>query len=421
MIFFPFIYFLILTLYWWKKHHGFDICVYMSALYTLVSLFAIFIVVGDLLGDSGILFDSSDVKFGFVPTVLFCLLLTLTILPFSLIHGKILKKIKPTYSFLLNGLCWFLIMIALLNLYLVADSTLEILSGDLSSVRSDHYEGLLSPAQLKAESMPMIIRFLYTFNNSTILALPIMFYFICFEHKPWWFNLSLFFTSLSMPIAGMQTADRTESVFYALMFTFCLVFFKGFISKKLKRLMIVVGLPILSAFVIYFVAVSDARFSEKEGGAATSSFQYAGQGFLNYCFIWENAKPNLISAEREFPFIHHFIFHVDSNPERRAVRSGQQGFFISVFPTFLGDILLDLSLIGLLIWVLYFFLIVFLVIKASKRKEIHAGEMLMIFVLAAIPVFGIFYYRYFNYNSTFIILLAAIIYIMTQIKYINEK
>lgn len=380
------------------------------------------LVLGDMLGTYGILFDSSDVIFSVPSTITFCFAATLSILPFSMIYGKELKVIKPTYSFVLSAISLFLIAIALLNLYLVADSTVEILSGDLSTVRTDHYEGLLSPAQIKAETLPKIIRFLYTFNNSTILALPIMFYYMCFERKPWWFNLTLFFTSLSMPISGLQTADRTEIVFYVLMFGFCIVFFKNVISKKFKRIIFFAGLPVAVAFIIYFVVVSDSRFSDrKEGNAVQSAFQYAGQGFLNYSFIWENAKPNLISAEREFPFIHHFFFKIDSNPERRAVRSGQHGFFISVFPTFIGDILLDLSFIGLLIWVLFYFTIVCLVIKSGRRNEIDVGEMLMIFILGAIPVFGIFYYRFYNYYSTLIIMIAAFVYIITKFKYIGNK
>jgi len=421
MIFFPFIYFLILTIFWWKKHHSFDVCVYMSLLYTITSALAIIIVLGDMLGGGGILFDYTDAKFEFLPTLVYCIMLTITMLPFSMIYGKKLKRITPTYDMLLTLFSFFLIGIALINLYLVADSTAEILSGDLSTVRNDHYEGLRSPAQIKAESMPAIIRFLYYFNDSTILALPILFYYICFEHKPWWFNLSLFITSISMPIAGIQMADRTELVFYSMMFVFCIVFFKNYISRKMKRLFYIVGIPIAAIFLIYFIAVSDARFSEREGGAITSGVQYAGQGYLNFCFFWENAKSDLISAEREFPLIHHYVLKVDSDTERRAVRAGQQGFFISVFASFFGDLLLDLSLIGAIVWVLVFFLFTCLIIKQSHREDINVAEMLFIFMLAAVPIFGVFYYRYYSFHATFEFILISVIYIITRIKYLIKE
>lgn len=417
MIYFPCIYFLILTIVWWKKHQMFDVCVYMSLLYTLTSLLAIIIVHFDMLGAGGILFDESDAKFGFIPTIAYCGLLTLSLLPFSLIYGKDLKQINPTYNILLIGLSLFLIGIALINLYLVADSTAEILSGDLSTIRNDHYEGIKSPAQVKAESMPAIIKFLYYFNDSTILAIPLLFYFICFNRKPWWFNLALFLTSLSMPVVGIQMADRTELVFYSLMFIFCLIFFRPFLSKKIKKLIVAIGLPTTLLFVVYFIAVSDARFSDREGGAFTSGIQYAGQGYLNFCFFWENAKSDLISAERELPWFHHYVLKVDSDTERRAVRSGQQGFYISVFASFLGDLLLDLTLLGTVVWVMFYFLTVFLVIKKSHREQLDIGEVLLTFFLAAIPVFGIFYYRYYSFHATYCLMLASVIYIFTRLKY----
>lgn len=421
MIFLPLLYFLFLTIFWWIRHKRIDVCVYMSALYTITSFFAVVLVMGDMLGAGGILFDSSDAKFQFLPTLIYCAFLTLSIMPFSMIYGKDIKKINPTYEPVLTVLSLFLFAIALLNLYLVADSTLEILSGDLSTVRSDHYSGILSPAQVKAQSMPFFVRALYYFNNTTILALPIMFYNISYKLKPWWFNMFLFLTSLSVPLAGIQAADRTETVFYAMMFVYCLIFFWRTISKKLKRYLFILGIPVLTAFVIYFVAVTDARFSEKNGGAVESAMQYVGQGYLNFCFFWENADPNQVSVEREFPFIHHYFFRIDSNPERRSVRSGKQGFFISVFPSFMGDILLDMSFLGATIWIMYYFLILFLIIKCAHRDSFDISEVLILFYFAAIPVFGIFYYRYYNHESTLILLITAILYLITRVKYFRKK
>lgn len=139
MILVPFIYFSLLTFYWWKKHKGFDVCVYMSGLYTLTSFLAIIIVANDLLADGGILFDNYDIELNVIPTIFYCLFLTLGMLPFSMIYKKDIKTISTNNPLLIDALSCFLIFIALLNLYLVADSTLEILSGDLSTVRSDHY------------------------------------------------------------------------------------------------------------------------------------------------------------------------------------------------------------------------------------------------------------------------------------------
>ncbi len=417
MIVVPFIFFSLLTYYWWKKHEGFDVCVYMSGLYTLTSFLAIIIVLGNLLEEGGILFDNYDLELSFLPTICYCAFLGIGMLPFSMIYKKDLKNININNPLVIDALSCFLILIALLNLYLVADSTIEILSGDLSTVRTDHYEGIESPAQVKAESMPYIFRFLYYFNVSTLLAIPLFFYYLCFGKRPWWFTLLLFFTSLSMPIAGIQSADRTEVVFYGMMFISCLILFHPHLSKKVKKTLRFVSIPVAFAALTYFVVVSDARFSKRDGGAATSALQYAGQGYLNFCFFWEKAKTEYITAEREFPLIAHYVFHIDNDDYRRSVRSGQQGFFMSVFATYIGDILLDLTPIGMILWVVAFFIISVIIFKWPHREELNIGELLAFFVLSIIPTFGIFYYRFMSFTYTFMVILVALVFLLEKYKF----
>lgn len=421
MILVPFIFFSLLTYYWWKKHEGFDVCVYMSGLYALTSLLAIIIVTNGLLDQGGILFDNYDIELNIVPTLSYCTFLTIGMLPFSMFYRKDLKIIYSNNPLFVDVLSCFLILIAFLNLYLVADSTLEILSGDLSTVRTDHYEGIESPAQVKAESMPYIFRFLYYFNTSTLLAIPLFFYYLCFGRRPWWFVLLLLFSSLSMPIAGIQSADRTEVVLYGMMFLTCLILFRPHLSRKVKTILRIVSIPIALAAIVYFVVVSDARFSKRDGGAATSALQYAGQGYLNFCFFWEKANTDHITAEREFPLIAHYVYHIDNDDERRGVRSGQQGFFMSVFATYIGDILLDLTPVGMVLWVISFFLIAVIIFRWPHREELNIGELLMFYTLSIIPIFGIFYYRFMSYTYSFMVILAALLYISDKYKFIYSK
>lgn len=418
MILIPFIYFSLLTYYWWKKHEGFDVCVYMSGLYTLTSFLAIIIVANNLLDEGGILFDSYDIELNILPTILYCSLLTLGMLPFSMVYRKDMKNIYANNPLIVDALSCFLILIALLNLYLVADSTLEILSGDLSTVRRDHYEGIESPAQVKAESMPYIFRFLYYFNTSTLLAIPLFFYYLCFGRRPWWFVLLLLFASLSMPIAGIQSADRTEVVLYGMMFLTCLILFRPHLSRKVKTILKIISVPIALAAIVYFVVVSDARFSKRDGGAATSALQYAGQGYLNFCFFWEKANTDYITAEREFPLISHYVYHIDNDDERRGVRSGQQGFFMSVFATYIGDVMLDLTPVGMILWVIIFFLFAVIIFRWPHREELNIGELLMFYVLSIIPAFGIFYYRLMSFTYSFMVILAVLIYLIEKYKFI---
>lgn len=410
MIFIPFIFFTLLTIYLWWKHQGLDVCVYMAGLYIFTSLLGIIVVLGDLLDDGGILFDNYDIQLSPIATLLYCGFITLGILPFSMLYKRDLQIITTPNPKIVLGLSIFLIFVAFINLYLVADSTIEILSGDLSTIRSDHYNGIESPAEVKAQSMPFIIKYLYYFNISTLLALPLFFYYLCFSRKPWWYNGLLFFTSLSMPIAGIQTADRTEMVFYAMMFLSCLILFHKFLSAKVKRIMRYLTIPIALAMIVYLGVVSEARFSKRESGTVGNMARYAGQSYLNFCYFWENANYDYITAERELPMTYHYVFKIDNDDYRRSIRSGQQGFFMSVFASYIGDIMLDVSPIGMFVWCTFFFLIMSIILKRPHREELSVGEYLVYFALSVIPIFGIFYYRYMYFHYTFMLILVALIY-----------
>jgi len=416
MVVVPFIFFTLLTLYWWKKHQGLDICVYMSVLYAFTSLLCIFTVAEDYLDEGGILFDRYDLELSFIPTVLYCTFLTLGMLPFSMVYKKDLKTISTPNSLIVDGVSWFLIAISFLNFYLVADSTIEILSGDLSTIRGNHYEGIESPAMVKAESMPFILRFLYYFNTSTLLALPLFFYYLCFSKKKWWFYALLLFASLSMPLAGIQSADRTEMVFYGIMFIPCVIFFHRFMSPKAKRVMRIAMIPVALAMITYVTAVSVARFGKNDTGATGNIVQYGGQNYLNFCFFWEKAHFDQVTAEREMPMTYHYAFHIDNDDYRRSVRSGKQGFFMSVFATYIGDIMLDLSPIGMIIWCILYFVISLIVIKRPHREELSVGEYMAFFALSVIPIFGIFYYRYMAFPYTFMLGIVAFLYITDKYK-----
>ena len=416
MIFLPFIFFSLLSLYLWKKHRYLDISLYMSLLYTFTTFCAIPLVLFDMLGEGGVLFDATDIELNLLPTIIFCVVIGLNIIPFSMVYTKEIKEITHPMPFVLEGVSWLLILVSMLNLYVVADSTMDILQGDLRAVREAHYGGLMTPAEIKVSSMPFLIQFFYYFNTSTLLCLPLFFYHLCFKKKPSWYMGLLFLSSLSCPLSGIQTADRTEIIFYSMMFILCLLFFYPHISKRIRRIFVILCIFLSTIITIYIVAVSQARFSDREDGAGISVLQYTGQGYLNFCYFWENGKFDNISSEREFPFINHYYFKKDSNDDSRSERSGKEGFHINVFSTYVGDVMIDLTPIGMLMWIIIYFVISIVVIKKSHRSFYTIGEILLLFYLAITPVFGVFYYKQFYYTHTFMEFLCVILYVFSKIR-----
>lgn len=417
MILIPFTYFLLLTLYLWYKHRTFDVSVYMSSLYTFTSFCAYVIVLGNMLEGGGILFGGWEPDLGFIPTVLYCTLLTITIIPFSFIRTEKLTHITNNHPLLL--LCFVLILLAqaLLNFYLVADSTLEVLSGDLNAVRESHYNDEMSIADVKAASLPGPIQYFNYLNYSTILALPLFFYYTCIEKRSLWITIILLFISLSAPLKSIQAVDRAEIMLYGQMFLFCLVFFRNVFTPSIKRLIIWGGTPLLVIFSLYLSAVSSARFEETDEGTSGSVLQYAGQSYLNFCYFYDNADPDLMYPQREFPIVSHVIFKSDYGDVKEE-RTAKEGFFIGVFATHVGAWLLDLGLIGCFIYSFAFALICTLLIRYFNRTTFDVSEILVIFVMATVPIFGIFYYRFHSFQISLQYICAAFLYIMSKYRFV---
>lgn len=411
MFLLPFVYFSLLAYFLYRKQGGVTVAVYMAALYALTGLCAIItILTGNLGEDGGILYENSNAEFGIIPTIFYCVVLTAVIWPFARFNTVRLKDVSLVNGRVLDVFGVFLILMSLLNLYLVADSTLDILNGNFAELRKSFYEGEETLAQLKAQSKPGL-SYIYLLNIITIFALPLAMYNICEGRREWWFNGLLLFASLSMPIAGIQSADRTEMAFFGIMAVFTLVMFWPRLTTKIKITLGIVAAPFVIAMGVYVSAVSNDRFENSYAGSTGSVIQYVGQGYINFCYIWDHAKSDYIATEREFPLLNRVLTGTVSDGERRSQRSGEQGFFISVFPTFIGDILLDLSLPGMIIWVLAYIAICHHFIPNTEDEDIQveAGDYLVVFLLGIIPAFGVFYYRFFSFKSTLMILCVVLV------------
>lgn len=411
MFLLPFIYFSLLSYYFYRKQEGVTIAVYMSALYAITGFCAIITIMnGYLGGDGGILFDNSNAEFGILPTIIYCGVLTATLWPFTRFNNTKIRHVEVINPKILDIFGIFLILMSLLNLYLVADSTMDILNGDFKELRNAHYDGEESFASIKAQSIPYVY-YIYLLNIATIFALPLAFYNIAHHRRPWWFNALLLFASLSRPLAGIQTADRTEMAFFALMAVFTLILFWREITLRAKIILAAAAAPVIVGMALYVSAVSTDRFEKTYAGPLGAAIQYVGQGYINFCYFWENAKSDYIATERVFPLYNRIFTGIVSQSDRLKERSAQHGFFVSVFPTFIGDILLDLTLPGMLLWVLAFIAICHRFIPSTDDPDtvVHAADYLIVFALATIPTFGVFYYRYHNFQSTIMILCVLLV------------
>lgn len=417
MVYIPFLWFLLLTFWLWNKHKRIDICVYMSALYAFTSFCAVLIVELNLLGAGGVQFEKETLRLNLSPTLLYCVLLTISILPFSRIYMSRIDTITLSSNRLFDYFAAFLLLLALINLYTVFDSTLGILRGDIQEIRASHYGGEESIAFQKLKSLPSILGYIDYFKYTTLLALPMYFYSICFLNKSTLYNILLLFISLTIPLQAIQTVDRTEFIFYAQMFLFSFLLFKKFMGKSQYKQLKLVFIPLAFMFIVYIAMVTIARFGEKDSGAWGGALQYAGQGYLNFCYFYENANPNIQYTDRMFPLYNHVVNGIDGNSELRDEKSMYHGFFISVFATFIGDFLLDVGLVGTIGWIIAFFILCITFFPRSNDNVVSLGQLFFVFIMGVIPVFGVFYYRYFYFYYTIMIVTVVIVSLCFHYKF----
>lgn len=423
----PFIYFTLLTGYFWHRHKNYDVAAYMSSLYALTSLCSAIIVIDGHLEGGGVLFDGWEAELGIIPTLMYCVLITITILPFSLIRVDKLEKITDNHKYVLFGFVGLLAAQALLNLYLVADSTINILSGDLKEVREMVYNDEMSPADIKAMSMPSILQYLNYTNNVTLLAIPLFFYYSCIKKYSLWFTTPLLLISLSPILKGMQLVDRTEIMNYGLIFGFCLVLFKNMLTRKVKWFFGIASIPIMTIAMVYIVAVSSARFDDTDEGTGGSALQYAGQSYLNFCYFYDHHNESLFYPQREVP-VTTYLLTGKGYGDVKEERSAKEGFFIGVFATHVGAWILDMGKVGGIVITLLYAMLVIMVIRRYNRRSLDVGELLLLFTLANIPLFGIFYYRFHSFILAIQYVFAGLLFLFYKVNFVitlgskdNEK
>lgn len=433
MIYVPFIYFTILTVFLVVKKKDFDISVFMSGLFSFTSLMAIVIVKADILGDAGILFTKETLDLQFVPTLLYCILPTITILPFARFSMRNVENITIVSDKIFMAFSICLLLVALLNFYVSIDKFIDIFKNGtwltknygespsytgLWQAKTHHYNGELHGYQIRLERLPMVFSYIFYLSNCTLLLIPCFFYSLCVTKKKWWFSVILLIGSISSLAISMQTADRTEFINYALIFIVNLLIFKYFIKKKQWITLAATLIPIVAVCVIYFIGVTKARFHTNESGELKGIVQYSGQSYLNFNYFYENAKTDTVFYERAFPLANHFLLDNDYENQSVEKRNALNGFKTNVFASFLGIFLLDMGKIPMILWTLAFSALCIFILPRPKDKAVSFWKIMMTYTLATVPVFGIFYYRYFHFTFA---LIPCVAFIMLAFSTIQTK
>lgn len=427
MLYVPFIWFTALTIWLWRRQQCVEVSVFLSAQFALTSFVSILVYHMHLLGARGLLYTEENLHLGGTPTILYCVLLTLTIVPFALLNPHNIKNITLPNERIFNLIAYGMFGIFLVTIYLISADAINIFHGgmeNLVEIRRNHYEGEETISDIRTRNLPTIIGYAYYFLGVTLLMLPCFFYSICFLHKRWWFNLMLFLSSLSMPIRGITSVDRTEWLFYIQALIICLLLFRPFLKQSQKRVLKLLFIPVIVAIVLFLGAVTLSRWNDKteSRGALGSTLLYAGQNYYNFCYFYEYGLGGKVYTNYMFPTYNHMVKGIDKKDveetigEERGVNHGP----VSVFATHIGTFLLSAGFTRTVIWTIGFFVLCFLLFRRIKDTA-SLGQWLIYFILSTIPMFGIFYYRYFSFAQGLTLWGTATIAILFHYTFIFKR
>lgn len=406
MVAIPFIYFLFLFIYVLKKKKRFEISAYLISIYLVSAFFAILI---DIFGYRST--DTINYQISILPTLVYCVLLTLVFYPFIKMKKINMDNYYNKEPKLFNFISYFYILIFLLFLFFSLDIIKMIfIDGDFGALRrmislSEGDE--LSIFSKINPSFKFIFVVFGIFGSLSFVMLIFYFYSICFLKKPKWFNTLLLISSTTIVLNAIIGVDRSKVIYWLIVYGFCFIFFKDYLSKKSKKNLYIVSGILIAFFIFYFISVSNSRFGESDSGTSGGMISYAGQSFINFCFFFDTHPYNGFTLQKALPLFYKLFVNdtFNSSVELNSLMSMQSGVEHGIFNTFIGDISMASSnFIGIIYVILYFFISNF-IIKYFKKDFYY---LLLIFLLISIPMLGLFIHFYADFARMFVFIVFVI-------------
>lgn len=390
-----FSYFLFLFLKIYKKH-GLDISAVIVAVYMVSALCSVLL----LSGKGGVVYTKLIPSF--IPTVIYCAMITLVVYPFYKFNSNKKREFKMMNQRLFSTMAWTYIIAFFSSIILFREDLIFrfALGSEIGELRG----AALANAQ---SSLSGLSRLLFNFFGVILSLSPVAFllflYSLSFLHKKWWFNVLLFMSSMGCIVQGIMGIDRSMTAYWMIDLVFIYVLMSPYLKRESKRIVFFLGIVAASLALAYIILMTFSRFGDN---SESSVLNYLGQSYLNFCWFWDNYTPPLTNWGFFFPISNHFL-GVDFGAPVAPVEFGEfiepkVGFFVNVFYTFLGTILLYLGQWAVIPYcICFFFASKYLLGK--RVKGFHSY--IRVFVVAIVPYSGFISYVFVDY----IMALAAIL------------
>lgn len=342
------------------------------------------------------------------PTIIFCFLLWISFSPFLQKKPElIIDKSKDfTHRFIIVG--YLLSFVFLLSITALSTKVVEAFSYGLLDVRTEMYRGkdALSGYTTIEHIGHSSLRWIGGLSYSLILM---FFYALAYIRGYSVLKLLLILSSLGAAYLGMLNGGRTHLMYWILFFLFSFFVFYHKIPKRSHvNWFCFMLLPIIYFIYAYFVQVSILRASAETLETEIMVNSYMGQSYPNFCRFINELDFHPYTLHRIFPLTSSLLgIYPDLASYREVIEIKSGGMDIGLFYTFMGDIYVDVGLIGLFVFVFVLFGIIGN--KVCKRREISFSQLLIIGIFARILLHGLFYYSMYQRETSVSVILTLLL------------
>lgn len=408
MTYFVLFYFLSAFIYIVRKR-GVDISACIMGIYLFTAICSVYLINSDS--------DYANMSPGFIPSVIYCSMITLVVRPFYLFNSNQKRELPIVNNTVFNVLSWSLIVGFVFSIILFKDDILIRLAfgQEIGQLRGESGSDLgTAQATLSGPFRALSSLFMVILSLSPI-SFILFFYSVTYLKKKWYFNALLFLSSLGCLIASIIGIDRSIFFYWIIDFIFIFILCRPYLSRKVKRTTIIIGSILLSVAFAYLLMMTLSRFEDR---ALESFFDYMGQNYLNFCWFWDNYETPIYNWGILCPVSSHF-FEIDWGAPVYAVSYGhfveaKVGYFVNLFYTFMGTIMLYLGQ-----WAVIPFCVLFSIItnnQLNKRKQFGVQSFIRVFIFAVVPYCGVILYLYVDY-----ITMMASLFMLVFCHYIDKK
>lgn len=403
MTYIPLVYFGCLAYFLFRRYKQMDMATIISLIFAVSGLFSVLIDINGYRSS-----ETYKYEISIVPAVLYCILLTLCILPLSRcnisnrINIEPVGKVKLIKLLSVISIVWFA-----LSVYFGWNTFRFVLMSDMADIRNDLYQGIRIESWMVG--LPGPARLIFSLLNMMFgcpwILLFLGFYSMIGNQMPLKYSYYFFIASLSGPFNGILGADRSSSAYWIMSAVTLFFLFRKQLPFKVKRQISVIGIITLAGVVVYLAAMTISRFGEQDssGGALGSLIEYLGQSYINFCYFFDRYELPFHHFGIVFPFTSEYIFGVPSGgtiiQEEMTFLSNKS---TGVFYTFIGQMIIGVGQFWAMFFTLaYAFASYRTMGKINRRKEINIMSLYLYFAFASVVLLGIFCHYYANATKTF--------------------